>query len=84
MKRIVDLTGLLDQLQDEFTEFNSEDYFGCFAFNLCVDGEWREVVVDDRLPSRGGELLYTSSTERTEFWSALLEKAVAKVAIIFL
>ncbi|KAF3847165.1 hypothetical protein F7725_020193, partial [Dissostichus mawsoni] len=51
-------------------------YSGCFTFKY---GQWEEVKVDDLLPTQDNSLIYLSSPERHEFWSALLEKAYAKV-----
>ncbi|KAL7632514.1 UNVERIFIED_CONTAM: hypothetical protein RMT77_017177 [Armadillidium vulgare] len=59
--------------------FDAASYTGAFRFRVWWCGEWKEVIVDDRLPTVQGKLMFLHIQSMSQFWPSLLEKAYAKL-----
>ncbi|XP_042219812.1 calpain-5-like isoform X2 [Homarus americanus] len=77
------LTGVKELWHRVIPDYKDQEYGelhpGIFHFRFWRFGEWLDVVIDDLLPTIEGQLIFTHSREKGEFWCALLEKAYAKL-----
>ncbi|RUS84592.1 hypothetical protein EGW08_007619 [Elysia chlorotica] len=59
--------------------FQDNWYSGVFRFMFWHFGEWKQVLVDDFLPTNRGRPVFVHSSQTNEFWASLMEKAYAKL-----
>ncbi|KRX04560.1 hypothetical protein PPERSA_04375 [Pseudocohnilembus persalinus] len=59
--------------------FTSSEYneFGIYAIWLHVNGEWKQIIIDDYIPCYNGQPIFSKNTGN-EIWVMLIEKAYAK------
>ncbi|KAM3968479.1 calpain C [Aphomia sociella] len=70
--------GLFHKVVPTDQRFDKE-YSGIFRFHIWWCGQWKEVLIDDRLPTVNGRLVFLQSMHTSQLWPALLEKAYAKL-----
>ncbi|KAF1763772.1 hypothetical protein GCK72_003717 [Caenorhabditis remanei] len=64
-----------------FRDFEISPY-GVYQVKLCLDGEWKIIVIDDYIPSLGQVFNTTgcyAGVDNDMIWASLIEKALAKL-----
>ncbi|XP_019630712.1 PREDICTED: calpain-9-like [Branchiostoma belcheri] len=65
--------------KDQYLWRGEGRYAGVAHFRFWRFGEWEDVYVDDKLPTRWSNLTYARCSDKNEFWLPLIEKAYAKL-----
>jgi len=47
-------------------------FYGKYSSRFWQYGDWVDVVIDDYLPTKDGQLMFMHSDSHSEFWTALL------------
>ncbi|XP_054168204.1 calpain-C-like [Oppia nitens] len=71
--------GLFYRVVPADQSFDDEEYCGMFRFRIWWNGEWKEILVDDRLPTVNNKLIFIHSLHGNQYWPSLLEKAYSKL-----
>lgn len=69
----------------ECQTFDNGNYAGIFHFRFWKDGQWIDVVIDDRIPvdSNNNPVFCKNLVEKNEMFGPLIEKAYAKLNICY-
>ncbi|XP_059139505.1 calpain-A-like isoform X2 [Physella acuta] len=70
---------LINKIIPSYQVLYGPKYRGMVHFRFWRYGGWLQVIIDDRLPTEKGKLIYGHCTDPTEFWVPLIEKAYAKL-----
>lgn len=65
--------------------FDKGNYAGIFHFRFWLNGEWVDVVVDDKIPvNQNNQIIFCKNlVDKNEMFGPLLEKAYAKINVCY-
>jgi hypothetical protein len=70
----------MDLLKHIIAVISEDPIRGRYGFRFYQHGEWKTIIIDDRLPcDENKNLIFAKSRDRNELWVSLIEKAYAKL-----
>ncbi|VDH97930.1 calpain-2 [Mytilus galloprovincialis] len=79
LSAIAEKPQLMEKIIPVDNTFGTPSYNGKFHCRFWQFGKWVDVYIDDLLPTVNGDILFAHSSDPTEFWVSLVEKAYAKL-----